>query len=181
MKQSASQNTKAPKHRTRTGTRICPRCGTAKTKLAPRSGVVDRLLSAFTIYPFRCQLCAHRFTVFLGHLRANPRRNYERVTTQYATQVRPARDANGQVVVEGTMVDMSLRGCRIKMGQRLPMGCRVMIELQSGEYDLPIVVDEAVVCTRYSDGVGLRFSRMRRAEENRLRQILDLRIPDLEI
>jgi len=133
----------------------------------------------FTIYPFRCQLCAHRYVVFLGQVKGNPRRNYERVAAQYPAQVRPLHEANRDVVVEGTMVDMSLRGCRIRTCQRLPMGCRVIIELQSGEYDLPIMVEEAIVCTRYSDGVGLRFVKLCRSEESRLRRILDLRLPDL--
>ena len=156
----------------------CPKCGTAKTKLAPRSGVADRLLGTFTIYPFRCQLCAHRFTAFLGKLKTNPRRNYERVPVQYSAQVRPVHDSTQRIVVEGTMVNLSLRGCRIRTSQRLPMGCHVMLELQPGEYDLPIMIDEAIVRARFTDGVGLRFSSFLRSEESRLRRILDLRLPD---
>ena len=156
----------------------CPKCGTAKTKLAPRSGVADRLLGTFTIYPFRCQLCAHRFTAFLGKLKTNPRRNYARVPVQYSAQVRPVHDPTQRIVVEGTMVNLSLRGCRIKTSQRLPMGCHVMLELQPGEYDLPIMIDEAIVRARFTDGVGLRFSSFLRSEESRLRRILDLRLPD---
>lgn len=156
----------------------CPKCGTAKTKLAPRSGVAARLLGTLTIYPFRCQLCAHRFTTFLGKLETNPRRNYERVSVQYAAQVRPVHDPTQRVVVEGTMVNLSLRGCRIRTSQRLPMGCHVMLELQSGEYDLPIMIDEAIVRARFTDGVGLRFSSFLRSEESRLRRILDLRLSD---
>ena len=156
----------------------CPKCGTLKTKLAPRRGVADRLLSTLTIYPCRCQLCAHRFTTFLGRLKTNPRRNYERVPVQYSAQVRPVHDPTQLVVVEGTMVNLSLRGCRIKTSQRFPMGCHVMLELQSGEYDLPISIDEAIVRAHYNDGVGLRFSSFLRSEERRLRHILDLRLPD---
>ena len=158
--------------------RNCPKCGTAKTKLAPRSGVADRLLGTLTIYPFRCQLCAHRFTTFLGKLKTNPRRNYERVPVQYSAQVRPVHDPTQRIVVEGTMVNLSLRGCRIRTSQRLPMGCHVMLELQPGEYDLPIMIDEAIVRARFTDGVGLRFSSFLRSEESRLRRILDLRLAD---
>lgn len=70
----------------------CPKCGTPKTRLAPRYGVAARLLGALTIYPFRCQLCTHRFTSFLGKLKTNPRRNYERIPVQYPAQVRPIND-----------------------------------------------------------------------------------------
>jgi c-di-GMP-binding flagellar brake protein YcgR len=131
-----------------------------------------------TIYPVRCQLCAHRFTTFLGKLKANPRRNYERIPVQYSAQVRPVHDPTQGIVVEGTTVNLSLRGCRIRTSQRLPMGCRVMLEFQSGEYDLPIMIDEAIVRARFTDGVGLRFSSFLRSEERRIRHILDLRLPD---
>jgi hypothetical protein len=157
-------------------TQNCPKCGTAKTKLAPRLGVTDRLLGTLTIYPLRCQLCTHRFTTFLGKLKTNPRRNYERVPVQYSAQIRPVHDPTQRIVVEGTMVNLSLRGCRIRTSQRLPMGCHVMLELQSGEYDLPIMIDEAIVRSRCAEGIGLRFSSLLRSEERRLRRILDLRL-----
>jgi len=131
-----------------------------------------------TIYPVRCQLCAHRFTTFLGKLKANPRRNYERIPVQYSAQVRPVHDPTQRIVVEGTTVNLSLRGCRIRTSQRLPMGCHVMLEFRSGEYDLPIMIDEAIVRARFTDGVGLRFSSFLRSEERRIRHILDLRLPD---
>jgi c-di-GMP-binding flagellar brake protein YcgR len=129
-----------------------------------------------TIYPLRCQLCTHRFTTFLGKLKTNPRRNYERVPVQYSAQIRPVHDPTQRIVVEGTMVNLSLRGCRIRTSQRLPMGCHVMLELQSGEYDLPIMIDEAIVRSRCAEGIGLRFSSLLRSEERRLRRILDLRL-----
>jgi hypothetical protein len=56
------------------------------------------------------------------------------------------------------------------------MGCHVMLELQPGEYDLPIMIDEAIVRSRCAEGIGLRFSSLLRSEERRLRRILDLRL-----
>jgi len=156
----------------------CPKCGTRKTKLAPRHGVADRLLGTLTVYPFRCQLCAHRFTTFLGKLMTNPRRNYERVPVQYPVQVRPINDPSRRVVVEGTLSNLSLRGCRVRTSQRIPMGCRVMLEFHPAEYDEPIMVDGAIVRSRSAEGIGLRFSSFLRSEERRLRRILDLRLPD---
>ena len=156
----------------------CPKCGTQKIKLAPRSGVADRLLGALTVYPFRCQLCTHRFTTFIGKLTANPRRNYKRVPVQYPAQVRPVRDPSQRVVVEGTLSNLSLRGCRVRTSQRIPMGCRVMLEFYPAEYDDPIMVEGAIVRSRCAEGIGLRFSSFLRSEERRLRRILDLRLPD---
>lgn len=156
----------------------CPKCGTAKTRLAPRHGVTDRLLSTLTIYPLRCQLCAHRFTILLGKLKANPRRNYDRVPVQYPAQVRPVHDPSQHVVVEGMLSNLSLRGCRVLTKQRIPLGCQVMLEFHPTEYDDPIMVDGALVRSRSAEGIGLRFSSFLRSEERRLRRILDLRLPD---
>ena len=48
--------------------RTCPICRTTKTRLAARKTFSDVLLSALTIYHFRCQLCAKRFMDTYGHL-----------------------------------------------------------------------------------------------------------------
>jgi len=159
-------------------TQNCPKCGTAKTKLAPRRGLTDHLLGTLTIYPVRCQLCAHRFTTFLGKLKTNPRRNYDRVSVQYPAQVRPIRDPSQRVVVEGTLSDLSLRGCRVRTNQRIPMGCQVMLEFHPAEYDDPIMVDGAIVRSRCAEGIGLRFSSFLRSEEHRLSRLLALRLSD---
>ena len=126
-------------------TQNCPKCGTAKTKLAPRRGMTDHLLGTLTIYPVRCQLCTHRFTTFLGKLKPNPRRNYDRVSVQYPAEVRPIHDPSQRVVVEGILSNLSLRGCRVRTNQRIPMGCQVMLEFHPAEYDDPIMVDGAIV------------------------------------
>ena len=162
-------------------TENCPKCGTSKTRLAPRKSVTDHLLGTLTIYPVRCQLCTHRFTTFLGKLTTNPRRNYDRVSVQYPAQVRPIHDPSQRIVVEGTLSNLSLRGCRVSTSQRIPMGCQVMLEFHPAEYDDPIMVDGAIVRSRCDEGIGLRFSSLLRSEERRLRRILDLRLSDRPI
>jgi hypothetical protein len=156
----------------------CPKCGTLKTRLAPRYGVADLLLGTLTIYPLRCQLCTHRFTTFLGKRKINPRRNYERVSVQYPAQVRPIHDPGQRVVVEGMLSNLSLRGCRVRTSQRIPMGSQVMLEFYPAEYDDPIMIDGALVRSRCAEGIGLRFSSLLRSEERRLSRLLDLRLPD---
>ena len=159
----------------------CPKCGTLKTRLAPRKGAADQLLSTLTIYPFRCQLCAHRFTAFLGKLTRNPRRNYDRVLVQYPAQVRPIYDPSQRVVIEGILSNLSLRGCRLRTHQRIPMGSHVMLEFHPAEYDDPIMVDGAIVRSRCAEGIGLRFSSFLRTEERRLSRILALHLSDQTI
>jgi len=117
----------------------------------------------------------------LGKLKANPRRNYDRVPVQYPAQVRPVHDPSQHVVVEGMLSNLSLRGCRVLTKQRIPLGCQVMLEFHPAEYDDPIMVDGALVRSRSAEGIGLRFSSFLRSEERRLRRILDLRLSDQTI
>lgn len=61
----------------------CPKCGRHIVRRSHRIGVVERLLSAVYVYPFRCQLCGRRFRALQRGKRyvVQPaeRREYERV------------------------------------------------------------------------------------------------------
>ena len=39
----------------------CPRCGAAEPRRSHRRGELERLLSCFGWYPFRCMTCQYRF------------------------------------------------------------------------------------------------------------------------
>ena len=39
----------------------CPKCGGTLARRSHRSGLAEEMLSVVYVYPFRCQLCAHRF------------------------------------------------------------------------------------------------------------------------
>ena len=43
----------------------CPKCGTDFVQRIRPDGVLERLACLLFIYPFRCQLCTHRFRAFL--------------------------------------------------------------------------------------------------------------------
>jgi predicted nucleic acid-binding Zn ribbon protein len=43
--------------------RVCPKCSSEYVKRASRVGL-ERLMSLFYVYPFRCQWCGHRFRLF---------------------------------------------------------------------------------------------------------------------
>ena len=58
------------------------------------------------------------------------------------------------------------------------MGCQVMLEFHPVEYDDLMMIDGAIMRSRCAEGIGLRFSSLLRTEEQRLRRILDLRLPD---
>ncbi|MGQ0812209.1 MAG: PilZ domain-containing protein [Nitrospiraceae bacterium] len=157
--------------------RRCPKCGTSKTTLAPRRTVSDRLLGALTIYPCRCQLCSHRFRTFFGRPSTNPRRNFERVPVQYPVWFQLSCSAAQSLGQSGTIINLSIRGCRIKSSATVPKGTVLRLEFQSSTHAFPITIDGAMVRSRTNDSIGLRFVSLLREEERRIRRIVDLRLP----
>jgi hypothetical protein len=158
--------------------RPCPRCGTVKTRLAPRKTLSDSLFGALTIYPFRCQLCAQRFRAFLGRRAKPPRRSFERVSVSFPVWLKRRLAPQHDMGLEGTIEDLSLRGCRIRSHVALAPGTRVELEFQYADTSFPITIDEAVVRSVADEAIGLRFVQLQREDERRLRQIVDLWLPE---
>ena len=52
----------------------CPKCHSEVVRRSRRSGILERLLSALYLYPFRCERCDHRFTAFRWGTRYGRRR-----------------------------------------------------------------------------------------------------------
>lgn len=158
----------------------CPACGASKVRLAHRKSVSDVLLSGLTIYPFRCQLCADRFRTFLGHRTPNPRRSFERIEVSFPVWFRPRRseypDEMGQ---EGMIENLSIRGCRIRSSALVTVGSRLELEFQYSNASFPITIEEAVVRSSAYEVIGLRFTRLRRSDERRIRQLIDVWLPEL--
>lgn len=159
----------------------CPTCHAAKVRLATRKGLSDSLLGGFTIYPFRCQLCADRFRKFLGRRTLNPRRSFDRVVVLFPVWFRPHRTPGSpRVGQEGVIENLSIRGCRIRTTAPIIIGSPLELEFQYSKDSLPITIAEAVVCSSGGDGtIGLRFTRLHRGEERRIRHIIDVWLPEL--
>lgn len=158
----------------------CPACGGSKVRLAARKSISDVLLSGLTIYPFRCQLCADRFRTFLGHRTPNPRRSFERIDVSFPVWFRQRRskypDETGQ---EGVIENLSIRGCRIRSRTPVAISSRLELEFQHSNGSLPITIEEAVVRSSVNGAIGLRFTRLHRSDERRIRQLIDVWIPEL--
>lgn len=158
----------------------CPACGASKIRLAHRKSLADVLLSGLTIYPFRCQLCADRFRTFLGRRTPNPRRSFERVEVSFPVWFKPRRsrypDEMGQ---EGVIENLSIRGCRIRSTTPVAIGSRVELEFQYSNDSFPITIEEAVVRSSVNGTIGLRFTRLRRSDERRIRRIVDMWLSEL--
>ena len=158
--------------------RSCPQCGTAKTRLAPCQTLSDTVLTVFTIYPFRCQLCAKRFRALLGRRTKSPRHSFERVNVSFPVWFKSRLASPHDMGQEGVLDNLSLRGCRIRSQMPLSPGTRLELEFQYADCSFPITIDEAVVRSAIDDAIGLRFVQLRREDERRLRQIVDLWLPE---
>lgn len=156
----------------------CPKCGTSKTRLAPRKTVSDHLLSVLTIYPWRCQLCTSRFWTFLGQPTINPRRNYERVLVEFPVWFKPSVSTTQEIGQQGVIENLSIRGCRIRSNDPVPTDARLKLEFQPSTFTFPITIDGAVVRSSSKDAIGLRFVRLLREDEQRIRKIIDLWLPE---
>lgn len=158
----------------------CPTCGGSKIRLAARKSLSDILLSGFTIYPFRCQLCADRFRTFLGRRTPNPRRSFERIEVSFPVWFRPRRskypDETGH---EGVIDNLSIRGCRIRSTAPIRIGSRLELEFQCSDNSSLVTIEEAVVRSIADGTIGLRFTKLHRSDERRIRRIVDVWLSEL--
>ena len=66
---------------------LCPRCSREYVRRVSRVGLGERLISLFYVYPFRCQLCGHRFQLLQWGVKykriEEDRREYERMPVNF--------------------------------------------------------------------------------------------------
>jgi hypothetical protein len=148
----------------------CPRCGKDFVRRVQREGLAEIVASMVHLYPFACQLCAHRFRAWQWDIRhvAQPvdRRRYERLSVNFPMAF--STDAGGG---NGTTLDISLSGCAFKAAPP-PPGSLVQLQLHAPGLERPLVVDAAVVRSVRSMYVGAEFLRLRPEELYRLTQFV---------
>lgn len=158
----------------------CPTCGASKIRLAARKSISDVLLSGLTIYPFRCQLCADRFRTFLGRRTPNPRRSFDRVEVSFPVWFKSRRSSTfSGPGYEGVIDNLSIRGCRIRSTAPMRIGSRLELEFQYSNNSFPVTIEEAVVRSIADGAIGLRFTKLHRSDERRIRQLIDVWLPEL--
>jgi hypothetical protein len=149
----------------------CPKCSGEFLRRASRRGF-ERLLSIFFIYPFYCQLCGHRFRlVRWGEMY---HKNY------YDQGELESRPVSMNVSVwsesgehdEGTLQELSMRGCRLSSGVAFSEGSIVRLELHVGNDELPIVIQAGVVRNVGSSQSQIEFLQFQHAERERLRELV---------
>lgn len=154
----------------------CPQCGTHFVRRSHRRGITERLLSLVSVYPFRCQVCAHRFKVRQSRGRASQhlldRRQYDRLTTHVPTTFAASGTPGKSRAGGGVVSDISLGGCYLHTATPASEGTMLSLELQTGAHTPAIPVAAAVVRTAQPGGVGLEFLHLDKAAHERLSQFV---------
>ena len=145
----------------------CPNCARAFVRRVSRTGLGERLLSVFYVYPFKCQLCGYRFRFFQWGVRyfrvEEDRREYDRMEMSFPVTF-ASEDASG----DGTLMNVSMGGCSLKTQAQLSMGAIIKLTLQVSSDIPPVVVDAAVVRSVRAGGVGVEFLQWQQSERERL-------------
>jgi len=149
----------------------CPRCGKDFVRRVQGEGLAEIVASAVYLYPFACQLCAHRFRAWQWGIRSTKqpidRRRYERLSVNFPMTF--STDASGG---NGTTLDLSMGGCAFKTESTPTPGAIVQLQLHAPGLERPLVVDAAVVRSVRSMYVGAEFLRLRPEEQYRLTQFV---------
>ena len=149
----------------------CPRCDRGKGRRCHRDGALEQALSGVYIYPFRCSLCGHRFRALAWGRRyvrqSADRREWDPVAVRAPVVLR-----TGDASAAGEATALSFQGFTVKTAARLVEGATVSVKLDLVAGEPPIEVEEAVVRTMRSDGMGFQFVRLQPEEERRLRRVV---------
>jgi len=150
----------------------CPKCERAFARRSHRKGIFEFLCSFVLIYPYRCQLCAHRFLATPKMSARAPHREFERLRVEFPASFQSAyldRNISG----EGTLTTLSIRGCSLHVQQPMGRGTFLRLRFRHSETDAPIEIDVAVVRMPGRDQIGLEFLNVQPKEEARLRRLLE--------
>jgi hypothetical protein len=159
----------------------CPQCRKPFTRRSQREGLFERCLSLVHVYPFRCQLCAHRFRALnwgANFVKYRPdRRAYVRLPVRYPVTF------TGDMTGAGTIANLSIQGCGIETDAVPPQGAILQLTLHETNGQPAIEVEAAVVRSVVSRTrqVGVEFLRLQASESERLRRVIETHWHDLSI
>lgn len=150
----------------------CPRCQKNLTRRSKRQGLVERVISLLYAYPFRCQLCAHRFLAIQWGARFErytpDRREYVRIPIQAQ-----AFFSSELVQGQGTVVNLSMRGCGLQTAIRLQPGEVLRLKLEGLDGFPQIAIDAAVVRSLVRQEAGLEVLRIHDSERGKLQRVIE--------
>jgi PilZ domain-containing protein len=145
----------------------CPHCAREFVRRISKSGLGEIVLGIFYVYPFRCQLCGHRFRAFERGIRyrrvEEDRREYDRMEVKF-----PIAFSGPNVAGKGTLLNISMAGCSFASSSELGIGMILKLDLQISGTVAPVIVDAAVVRSVQKDSAGVEFLRWQASERERL-------------
>ncbi len=100
------------------------------------------------------------------------RRREGRVDERAATDFRVFFTDGQYLEEEGTALDISKSGCRVRCPCALEQGTMLEVWLFMPDYDWPLRVERAVVRWKDEEEFGLEFMNLRPSQRERLRQLL---------
>jgi PilZ domain len=133
----------------------CPECGREAVLRYQCLSPLERLLQFVHIYPFRCQLCSHRFLTFsLG--RSYPtdvidRREHVRIPVNMELAF-----SAGRIRGQGQVLNLSVGGCMIETRASVHRDDIYHLELYVAEGEPPLELS-AIVRSVSGCRVGLKF------------------------
>ena len=104
------------------------------------------------------------------------RREYERILVGYSVKFSSVSSGEQVQASEGTMHNISIRGCQIESSHPAPRGACLRLAFVAVEGEPPIQVEAAVVRSTVGGRMGLEFLDMRPEHENRLRRLIEHRL-----
>lgn len=151
---------------------VCAKCRKPYVQAVRKQGPLDRLLSPLYIYPFRCQVCRHRFRLMQwGHRYIETemdRRQYRRRPVRLHVILVDEHGEHG-----GMVTDLSPGGCAIDTQTPLHReGDLLELRLDAFDLEPPILIEAAIVRTAQGARIGLEFLRCASGQEQRLSDYL---------
>jgi PilZ domain-containing protein len=107
---------------------LCQFCQSPFVTQVPPAGLLDKLATLISLYPFRCESCKKCFRVKQqGGQPGQERRKAIRVPVRI-----PVTFESSEVSGEGMLTDMSLNGCSLDTQQSLRSGLVIKLNLPAG-------------------------------------------------
>ena len=136
-----------------------------------RVGLGERLVSLFYVYPFRCQLCGHRFKFLQWGIKykriEEDRREYERMAASF-----PVTFDAGAGQGRGLAVDISMAGCTFQTEAELTEGNLLQMRLDVPEETSPVRVEAVIIRSLLAGRVGVEFVQFENDERERLQRFI---------
>jgi len=133
----------------------CPECWGTLARRSHRNGLVETILRAMYVFPFRCQLCGHRFFALqwsaMKYLETDAR-EYHRYPVQIPVLL---SGRHGEFL--GTTTELSFGGCTLLASGPFRESSRWSARLLLPSDPHPVIVNDAVVRTVHSRQIGMEF------------------------